>query len=960
MSLNATLSESYHELIAPMTKNGGAGCSMCELLANTAHTGDATVVAVVPWRCSVHGLIRSIADWAERGGHDPRKEFVWIDAFSINHHGRIIEPSYVLVSFPRGLASIGRVVVLLDTPAESTEPAQRRRSSKWLAVPPQVSSSFKPTILNSPWSLYSLYYSIDAGAELDTALAPVLFEELIDEITEEGMTPALTTLTMLNIRGTKIHNEHGEIRTILGCISSGPGFAAVHSSVCRFLRGWLIEVGEIALERLLDREQVWDASDAERGAQLSNEMCGLLLAEHGCTDWVRDIAVTAYRLNIKSSVNKQGAGVALALANLGRCRWEEAEKSEEYLWQSLAMSKTLVTPDSVRFGRNTVPSPHESTRVLFNHPGVALANVYLLLSEFYEFSCVDYPEALKHAREALKLHKTIYGNWSEVTASSYVKVGILAGRNGDNISELKELRRARSIQEQVLGEGHPTTRFTVGIIDASMARRAWTKKEYAKSARLLERGRAATAHLERLSACSTLRNSVNPGGAMSRWQRGTKAISLANRFVSGAKASKMKTLMSILGDQLVDGPKGDTSSTIDVLCTTKYVGIYFGASWDESSQEFLPTLKEFNSDCLGAGFSFRVVYCPTETTEEDYNAAIAAAPFAAAVPFSAKSVRRRLLSRFRVQSVPRLLVLNKHSETIYADARELVLSCENVRSFPWSGCSNVISLLGDSFVGGNGQVYQAEVVRGKHVALYFAAEWSEPCRALEALLGRVYTKYRNDRARLIEIVYVSSDTEAEEYAAALCRMPWLALPFLDDHTRVKLTALFAVEALPRLVIIGPRGDIINENARSALLADVSLTQYPWHPLSVTPLHVADDVNDIPTLIVFVDLLPEAGAQLALEQLKKYAENIEVAAAAELMPPLKLSFASQGDVVAPWVQRMCNFPKGIAQPVMLIIDVHAMLCFLPVERGAPTFETISAFVDAYHRGDLVGHPMEPAE
>lgn len=58
-------------------------------------------------------------------------------------------------------------------------------------------------------------------------------------------------------------------------------------------------------------------------------------------------------------------------------------------------------------------------------------------------------------------------------------------------------------------------------------------------------------------------------------------------------------------------------------------------------------------------------------------------------------------------------------------------------------------------------------------------------------------------------------------------MPWLAVPFHDTATRQRLSSHFSLGGIPRLVIVGPDGQVVSNDARAAVTADREGANYPW-------------------------------------------------------------------------------------------------------------------------------------
>jgi nucleoredoxin len=102
----------------------------------------------------------------------------------------------------------------------------------------------------------------------------------------------------------------------------------------------------------------------------------------------------------------------------------------------------------------------------------------------------------------------------------------------------------------------------------------------------------------------------------------------------------------------------------------------------------------------------------------------------------------------------------------------------------------------------------------KIIGIYFSAHWCPPCKGFTPVLSKLYEKV-NENGKVFEVVFVSLDKDEKTYRSYLSTMPWVALPFehdLCDDLRLK----YKVSGIPRLVILHPDGEVIEDNARTAV------------------------------------------------------------------------------------------------------------------------------------------------
>jgi len=126
----------------------------------------------------------------------------------------------------------------------------------------------------------------------------------------------------------------------------------------------------------------------------------------------------------------------------------------------------------------------------------------------------------------------------------------------------------------------------------------------------------------------------------------------------------------------------------------------------------------------------------------------------------------------------------------------------------------------------DGSTCGAEALNDKVLGLYFSAHWCPPCRACTSSLASSYTK--DLKAKGLEVVFLSSDTDAFAFKEYLAQMPWLALEYDDRKLKRQLSEHFKVEGIPSFIIIDKDGSTITMNGRGAVSADPTGDQFPWH------------------------------------------------------------------------------------------------------------------------------------
>ena len=194
-------------------------------------------------------------------------------------------------------------------------------------------------------------------------------------------------------------------------------------------------------------------------------------------------------------------------------------------------------------------------------------------------------------------------------------------------------------------------------------------------------------------------------------------------------------------------------------------------------------------------------------------------------------------------------MLNPEGELINRDAKS-ALSTGGVERFPWAPPS-LEEALGPVLLNPYGDRVPVDSVvgAGKHVALFFGAQWCPPCRAFAPRLGYAYQRLRSEGAAF-EVIYVSSDHDVGRFEEARQQAPWLALPFEDRERRDLLAGMYGVTGVPTLVVLDPRGGVVSRNARGALERG---GEFPWAPRLVPEVDEREEWGanpvETPTLVV---------------------------------------------------------------------------------------------------------------
>ena len=69
----------------------------------------------------------------------------------------------------------------------------------------------------------------------------------------------------------------------------------------------------------------------------------------------------------------------------------------------------------------------------------------------------------------------------------------------------------------------------------------------------------------------------------------------------------------------------------------------------------------------------------------------------------------------------------------------------------------------------------------------------------------------------MEIIFISSDSDAHSFAEYYGTMPWTAVPFTNTATIQSLGSKYAVRGIPSFIVLnGATGEIVDKDARSTV------------------------------------------------------------------------------------------------------------------------------------------------
>ncbi|XP_030847860.1 nucleoredoxin [Strongylocentrotus purpuratus] len=144
---------------------------------------------------------------------------------------------------------------------------------------------------------------------------------------------------------------------------------------------------------------------------------------------------------------------------------------------------------------------------------------------------------------------------------------------------------------------------------------------------------------------------------------------------------------------------------------------------------------------------------------------------------------------------------------------------------------SIVELLGDKLKSkDDGEIATASICgEGKYVGLYFSAHWCPPCQAFTPTLANFYnTSTVQKGEKLLEIVFISSDKNEDQFDEYYNRMPWLALPYNLRDKKNEVSRRFKVSAIPTLIILDSvTGEVTCVDGVDEVKCDGEGKKFPW-------------------------------------------------------------------------------------------------------------------------------------
>ena len=97
------------------------------------------------------------------------------------------------------------------------------------------------------------------------------------------------------------------------------------------------------------------------------------------------------------------------------------------------------------------------------------------------------------------------------------------------------------------------------------------------------------------------------------------------------------------------------------------------------------------------------------------------------------------------------------------------------------------------------------------VGQYFSALWCPPCKMFNPKIINVY-KEINEKAKKLELIYISGDQSEEDYNECIKSQPFLAIQY-DEDAAQQIFERYSINSIPSLIIIEKNTKVLIANGR---------------------------------------------------------------------------------------------------------------------------------------------------
>jgi len=346
--------------------------------------------------------------------------------------------------------------------------------------------------------------------------------------------------------------------------------------------------------------------------------------------------------------------------------------------------------------------------------------------------------------------------------------------------------------------------------------------------------------------------------------------------------------------------------------------------WCPPCRKFTPVLAKCYEDAYKAK-GMEIVFVSSDKDQASFDEYYGEQPWAA-IPFANREAAKELGSKFKVQGIPTLVIIDGEGNTINADGRDAVASDPAGDNFPWvpptkeEKAAQVLKALGDDIVGAAGD---------KPIALYFSAHWCPPCRGFTPKLAQMYADGLKEN---LEVVFVSSDKDQASFDTYAGEQPWPSLAFDKRAAAEALSSACGVEGLPTLVLLDKAGNVVTADGRAKVMGDQkgeTIAAGGWAPKPF------NDVNDCPDGLNEFQCLVALGADESMWAAVEAVAEEQCTAVGGDCEALEMRFfkAREGGVEGQ-LRQLTGLPRDANR--LILIDIPDNGAFYECEEEASIF------------------------
>jgi len=341
---------------------------------------------------------------------------------------------------------------------------------------------------------------------------------------------------------------------------------------------------------------------------------------------------------------------------------------------------------------------------------------------------------------------------------------------------------------------------------------------------------------------------------------------------------EVSEVVKLFGDEILT--KNGKMASKD-LREKDVVGVYFSAHWCPPCRAFTPRLAERYKSLTEKGKSIEIVFVSSDRSQGDFEGYYKDMPWAA-LPFAQRDVKAKLSSKFDVQGIPRLLLLDpKTGKVTNPRANQDVVSDVTGEKFPYFNpyAGTILAAFIDAKVNlGSGDEVAVKDLGQNYIMLFWHDNSDASKSFLPAMTAWYQTQYPKlqNTVRSFQVIYVSQHETQEDFDESFKDMPWSALSFKEKEKRRLLSQ--RVKPPMVLVIDAGTGKLVTDEGKVEIEEEKGdETSFPWpRPKPCSDFNKDPSaINDYPCFVLWLEDKSKEDQMDHVKQLTTLAkENVE--------------------------------------------------------------------------------------